>query len=118
MARNAISGQEQQEQEDECKSRATGERLWTDADYYYEDHVDNVWSIIISVLLNEGEEGGRGVLQQLQPRKVCSIHLRTLSQCERGSEGSQERYRQTEGRNERPFLTRRSQEKRQRDGTS
>ena len=28
-------------------------RLWTDADYYYEDHVDNVWSIIISVLLNE-----------------------------------------------------------------
>lgn len=30
-------------------------RLWTDADYYYEDHVDNVWSIIISVLLNEGE---------------------------------------------------------------
>lgn len=39
----------------EQPSRATGERLWTDADYYYEDHVDNVWSIIISVLLNEGE---------------------------------------------------------------
>lgn len=27
--------------------------------------------------------GAGGVLQQLQPRKVCSIHLRTLSQCER-----------------------------------
>lgn len=43
------AGQPQQVEEEE---QAMGERLWTDADYYYEDHVDNVWSIIISVLLN------------------------------------------------------------------
>lgn len=35
--------------------------MWTDADYYYEDHVDNVWSIIISVLLNERWGEGDGV---------------------------------------------------------
>lgn len=39
----------------EGEKRPVWGRLWTDADYYYEEHVDNVWSIIISVLLKVNE---------------------------------------------------------------
>lgn len=50
-----------------------------EADYYYEDHVDNVWSIIISVLNGGGGERRDWDWAQLQPEK-CSIHyLHALS---------------------------------------
>lgn len=41
-----------------------------EADYYYEDHVDNVWSIIISVLNGGGGEAGIGLGAAVTTRKM------------------------------------------------